>query len=360
MIAVGETVVLAGGTTGPAGPTGATGATGAAGATGPAGPAPSGDAGDDVRLVSSGVAGATSPDIVCTFAELSTTYAPSAVLRGVVAYASDKLATYVCRRTAASTYAWRVIAYDRAMPGGATAQAWWKLEEAAGATTFANSGAGGAANLTATTSGAGASVLAGSGSGPWGQPCVHLLQSTSPGSAYLESASGVIEPASPITFTVWIRAQSAYAGAETAARFGKKYIAAYTPITNAVGLTVLSTAGSPSGVGGAVAVGGVVTFSTTVRGVIPGGWALLGVTYDGVTQTSYLNGRTTAAGTAQSGAIDYGTGAGRTWYFGSSPIASTDRLNGQISEIRVDGTAWTAAQMLEAYQRGVGTWDGGL
>lgn len=42
MIAVGETVVLAGGTTGPAGPTGATGATGAAGATGPAGPAPSG------------------------------------------------------------------------------------------------------------------------------------------------------------------------------------------------------------------------------------------------------------------------------------------------------------------------------
>lgn len=49
------------------------------------------------------------PDLVCTAAELATTYAPSAVLRGVVAYTSDTLATYVCRRTAASTYSWAQV-----------------------------------------------------------------------------------------------------------------------------------------------------------------------------------------------------------------------------------------------------------
>lgn len=46
------------------------------------------------------------PDLVCTVAQLATTYAPSAALRGVVAYTTDEGATYLCRRTAASTYAW--------------------------------------------------------------------------------------------------------------------------------------------------------------------------------------------------------------------------------------------------------------
>lgn len=92
------------------GPPGTNGTNGAAGATGPAGPAPAGSAGDQVRLVSTGVAGATSPDLICLAAELATTYAPSAVLRGVIAYTSDTLLTYVCRRTAVSTYAWMEFA----------------------------------------------------------------------------------------------------------------------------------------------------------------------------------------------------------------------------------------------------------
>lgn len=50
------------------------------------------------------------PDIVCTVAELATTYAPSAVLRGVYAYTTDAGVTYVCRRTAAATYAWALQA----------------------------------------------------------------------------------------------------------------------------------------------------------------------------------------------------------------------------------------------------------
>ena len=298
------------------------------------------------------------PTFTCLAAELATTYAPSAVLQGLVAYTTDGDAAYECVQTAALTYVWKVIWYNREMPGGATSVAWWRLQEAAGTTSFANSGTGGAVPLAATTSGSGAAVFAGTGCGPWGQPCVSLSQSAS-GAAYLESASGVIEPAFPMTFSVWIRAQGTSIGAELNSRYGKKYIAAYTPITNAVGFTVLavtSTSG-PYGAGSAVCVGGVVTFTSSVRGVIGGGWSLLTMTYDGTTQTCYVNGRT-SGGTAQSGAIDYGTGSGRTWYFGSSPIAATDRLNGQLSEIRVVGSAWSAATVLEAYQRGVGVWQG--
>ena len=314
-----------------------------------------GTAGQGIRTNAGATAGEwADPDLVCTFAELSTTYAPSAVLRGVIAYASDKLATYVCRRTAASTYAWRVIAYERALPGGATAQAWWKLEEAAGSTTFANSGAGGTATLTATTSGSGAEVNAGTGSGPWGQPCVLLVQSSTPGAAYLESLSGVIEPAQPVTFALWVKLAPTFFNSDTFARFGKKWNSGFTAPTNAIAMNVGAIFNAST-----VSVGGVATAGTSARGVTQGEWTHVAVTYNGTSQIAYLNGRARAA-TAQSGAIDYGTGSGRTWYFGSSPASSADRLNGQLSEIRVDGTAWYAATVLEAYQRGVGTWDGGL
>ncbi len=107
-----------------------------------------GTAGQGIRTNAGTTAGEWfDPDVVCTLAELSTTYAPSAVLRGVIAYTTDAGVTYVCRRTAASTYAWLPVAATARPIDGSTTHA-WRCNDAPGSSTLAEASGGSAMTLT--------------------------------------------------------------------------------------------------------------------------------------------------------------------------------------------------------------------
>jgi hypothetical protein len=120
-----------------------------------------GAAGQRMRVNAGATAGEwAEPDVVCSVAELATTYAPSAVLRGVIAYTTDAGVTYVCRRTGASTYAWALLAagataaaaqaviLPTALPG--TALHLHRLNEASG--TLADQGSGATAAVISGSS----------------------------------------------------------------------------------------------------------------------------------------------------------------------------------------------------------------
>lgn len=283
------------------------------------------------------------PDVVCTAAELATTYAPSVVLRGVIAYTTDTLSTYVCRRTAASTYAWLLIDYPQITEPTTQPLLRYKLDEAVGATTVVNSGSASSANLTLTGSAYAFGVATGL---PYGLRCY-------PTASNYATGATAVQPAYPITVRAWLYCIGftvAYAKV-----LYKAYNAAAWSAPEGNGLTF--PAGLTGAIEGHITVGGTrrtVVCSGTGRYLIPGQWNLVALTYDGATMELSINGISVGT-TAQAGAIDYGAGTARDWMLaGNYRVGgAAEPLDGMIAEACVDGSVIPLATLRQWYLRGV-------
>jgi hypothetical protein len=190
---------------------------------------------------------------------------------------------------------------------------------------YANSGTGGAANLTL----AGGSVASRPGLFPNVQAMGRGVAFRGVSQDRLQGGAA-IEPALPITVSMWWFQLAASNGCNIfsklyrpAGSFTAPFFAWTLGINDAVGTAVVQ-----------VTVGGVATtlLSTNIFDrVVTGQWNLLVATYDGATIKLYVNGNL-ANSVAQAGAIDYGTHGPYTTEQ-EPPGAGT--ITGILDEVRV-------------------------
>lgn len=207
----------------------------------------------------------------------------------------------------------------------------WTLDEADAP--FANSGAGGSADLSKVNSpGVNQTGLF--------NKCVQISNGTT---AYLKSAEGVAELAYPITVSLWFKPTSAvngYLGCKNY-NLGNTWTNPYVTFE----LYVYSNL---------TCEWDVVTATAQRHYQNPGyqcylnAWNHIGLTYDGATCRYYLNGVITSS-LALTGALDYGNHG--SWFFGSSGAGGSG-LTGYLDDIRIASTARAQSWFRDVYDAG--------
>lgn len=217
---------------------------------------------------------------------------------------------------------------------------WWKCDSTnVAATTLANSGSAGTANLTLTSAKAGAL-------GPWGEPALQIGTS-----GYALAPVNVAQPTGALTLALWFR-QSALGAARLIVRpYGGAWLSPYT----AADLYI-----DGSGVlGGGIAGGGAERRAASAGPVARAGeWHHAALTYDGSTIRIYQDGVEMATA-SYSGTVDYGADPTTTaWCVGGNSLVTSEQVAGEICDVRVYDSALSAGVIARMHRRGRGTYDG--
>lgn len=231
--------------------------------------------------------------------------------------------------------AYTLLGFDAFEPAGTPAPLlWWKCDETdVAATTLANSGSAGTANLTLTSARAAAA-------GPWGDPGLQIGTS-----GYARAPVNVAQPTAAITVALWFR-QSALGNARLIVRpYGAAWVSPYT----AVDIFIDNTGRLVGGIAGGGAERRANSAGPLARA---GEWHHAALTYDGTTLRLYQDGVQVATA-SYSGVIDYGTNPTATaWCVGGNNLVTAEQMAGELADVRIYNVTQSASWVARVYKRG--------
>ena len=221
--------------------------------------------------------------------------------------------------------------YD-ALVAGAAPLGWWKLADAAGSSTAADSsGNGHAGTATSVTFGNASEAVNGNTSASFASASSsHVLTTYNP-------ALG-----SALTVEGWVNLN----GLTQPTSFGRVIANSFSDSDSKGFQLYRNGSRAQFWIGNGSINGGVI------GGTVPAtGWTYLAGTYDGTTIRLYVNG-VQAGSAAFTGSVPAGTATGIG--IGYNPAYAGDFINGLIAECAVYGTALTASQVAARYTAGPG------
>jgi len=231
--------------------------------------------------------------------------------------------------------AYTLLGLDAFEPAGTPAPLlWWKCDETnVAATTLANSGSAGTANLTLTSATAAAA-------GPWGDPGLQIGTS-----GYARAPVNVAQPTASITVALWFR-QSALGNARLIVRpYGASWASPYTAVDIFIGSGGL--------LAGGIAGGGAEQRANSAGPIARAGeWHHAALTYDGTTLRLYQDGVQVATA-SYSGTIDYGAAPTATaWCVGGNNLVTSEQMAGELADVRIYNVTQSASWVARVYKRG--------
>jgi hypothetical protein len=253
---------------------------------------------------------------------------------------------------------WRVVHYTRDARSATSLEAEWLCDNVrqAGAYTLSNVIAPGTYDLSV-----GSAVYdSAGGPGVFGRAIVQPTADVGTSANDYRKGAGTLEPAS-ITILAWVIMRAlppAYGSYVLVKRVDDSDWAAANTFS-VVGLAVNSL-----GVLAAeTRTAANVATLTGIDPLLPGAPSLVALTFDNATTTAalWLNG-TPQGSLNRSAALSYGSAINRSWALGgnfsSTGAAVRQRFPGSVERVRVYSRVLTAAEMIEIYQRGIGTYEG--
>lgn len=205
---------------------------------------------------------------------------------------------------------------------------WWKLNDASGSSTAADSsGNSHSGTATSVTFGNASQAVSGNNSASFNGTTSNILTSYNPA-------------LSKVSVECWINQNGLSQGAFP------RFFANSNTATDAKGFQMLLISGTPS-----VTFGNGTTFTTvsTTSNAPATGWTHLVATWDGTTILMYFNGVQQGTGTL-SGSMAAGAATGIG--IGYDPAGSFGFFNGLIAECAIYGTVLTATQIAAHYTAG--------